>query len=83
MKMQSLSEYTGVEVIPTTSTDVDSIDIDKVIAALKTEGVGFITVFMTDRVDKLLEQEVINTLLKVKDNKKLLKAKNEGKMLIP
>ena len=48
MKIQPLSECTGVEVVPTNSTDLDSIDIDEIIAALKTEGAVYFKGFDVD-----------------------------------
>lgn len=48
MKIQPLSEHTGVMVVPTTSTDLGGIDTDKIIAALKTEGAVFFKGFDVD-----------------------------------
>jgi alpha-ketoglutarate-dependent taurine dioxygenase len=48
MKIQPLSEHTGVQVIPTSSTDVDSIDIDKVIDELKANGAVYFKGFNAD-----------------------------------
>lgn len=48
MKIQLLSECTGVEVVPTTPTDLDSIDIDEIIATLKTEGAVYFNGFDVD-----------------------------------
>lgn len=48
MKIQPLTDHTGVKVVPTTSDDVDSIDIDIVIEQLKANGAVYFKGFDAD-----------------------------------